>query len=53
MPGKFRTAAIFAGGLSASGHQRPGSFTLDFADGKWHEIGELSRDGGQNWMKKF
>ena len=28
-------------------------FTLDFTDGKWHEIGEFSRDGGQNWMKNF
>jgi hypothetical protein len=28
-------------------------FTLDFADGNWHEIGEFSRDGGQTWMKNF
>lgn len=27
-------------------------FTLDFSDGKWHEIGEFSRDG-QTWTKNF
>ena len=28
-------------------------FTLDFADGSWHEIGEFSRDSGQTWAKNF
>jgi hypothetical protein len=28
-------------------------FTLDFSGGKWHEVGEISRDGGKTWFKNF
>jgi hypothetical protein len=28
-------------------------FTLEFSADTWHEIGEISRDGGKTWMKNF
>jgi hypothetical protein len=28
-------------------------FTLEFSADTWHEIGEISRDGGKTWMRNF
>lgn len=41
--GRFRWS--FAGGPMQF------RYTATFSDGAWHEVGELSRDGGASWMQ--